>query len=218
MHAQLAVDIPLSQDMQARPQDECLYGDPSRGGSSLSARTARDGCLRLLFLDVDGVLNRQEFTGGEDAANFSQECMQCLGQVLEDTSASVVLSSTWRSSEDLRQAILAALEALVSGCVVGQTLQDPSYRNDLRPAEIAAFLSLPEVERAMRLPGSTWCAVDDMNLKKQAKALVGKRAHWLVQRMLPALERNFVRTDRCVGLDAGGAASIVMALIGPRVG
>merc|ERR1712107_551946 len=71
--------------------------------------------LRLLFLDVDGVLN----TAGEvNSGTINYELLVRSTKVVEATNASVVLSSSWRSFACLRALIIAALPF---GVVVGQT-------------------------------------------------------------------------------------------------
>merc|ERR1711974_69356 len=96
------------------------------------------------------------------------------------------------------------------GCVVGQTPQDPSFRNDMRPAEIARFLEEPTVAEVMRRSSGCWCAVDDMNLLKQAEAL--QQNIPAVRRLLPVLRHSFVRTIKEVGLDEEGTKSIQQVL------
>lgn len=56
-----------------------------------------DARMRVLFLDVDGVLNhRGVFVPGNGASPLCEKCVERLARLVERTSASVVLSSTWR--------------------------------------------------------------------------------------------------------------------------
>mmetsp|Transcript_48476 Transcript_48476/g.112343 ORF Transcript_48476/g.112343 Transcript_48476/m.112343 type:complete len:230 (+) Transcript_48476:52-741(+) len=194
------------------PDDKplCLYQDCISGESLLPKAVAAGSGVRLLFLDVDGVLNQRAFTStaDDDSGMLSAECMAYLGAVLE-ADGFVVLSSTWRSDRELRNVVVSQLERLKPGCVVGQTPQDPSFRNDMRPQEIAAFLSFSEVAASV----VTWCAVDDMDLLRQAAALA-KRCKALRQ-ILPEFQQRFVKTDKHVGLDASGATAILRVLGSP---
>lgn len=51
---------------------------------------------RVLFLDVDGVLNSHK-TGGRYA--LKKNCLRRLQRIVEETSCEIVLSSTWRRDE-----------------------------------------------------------------------------------------------------------------------
>eukprot|EP00411_Alexandrium_monilatum_P052029 CAMPEP_0175421028 /NCGR_PEP_ID=MMETSP0095-20121207/47040_1 /TAXON_ID=311494 /ORGANISM="Alexandrium monilatum, Strain CCMP3105" /LENGTH=204 /DNA_ID=CAMNT_0016720251 /DNA_START=31 /DNA_END=645 /DNA_ORIENTATION=- len=191
-----------------------LYRDPITGHRLLSTAAA-GGALQLIFLDVDGVLNRKDFTqsGDFESDALLPECLAELHACLQALPGNrIVLSSTWRSDRELRDAVVAALERLRPGCVVGQTQQHRTFRNDVRSWEVAAFLAMPEVAAAMRRPGSAWCAVDDMDLLRQAQALVLKPEFREVKRILPALQQCFVKTAKADGLDASGGTAIMRAL------
>lgn len=208
-----ATEMPVMSDSEGEPL--LLYRDETTGATRLSVVAAP---LRLIFLDVDGVLNNESYTqscydseGSTIGDLLVPECLTCLQAALDQTQAHVVLSSTWRSSSDLRQVIGQILEQMRPGCVVGQTPQDPSYRNDLRPAEIASFLADPCVAHAMGSKDGCWCAVDDMNLVRQAEAL-SKDGCKFSKRLLPSLRSCFVRTAKEVGLDELGSQHICSVL------
>lgn len=65
--------------------------------------------MPLIFLDIDGVLNcrstRQQFN---DVVGIDPAKVAILKRILQETAASVVLSSTWRFDQDWRSALLAA--------------------------------------------------------------------------------------------------------------
>merc|ERR1712098_933923 len=108
------------------------------------------------------------------------------------------------SDPELRSMIVSALPPFR---VVGQTPQDPSFRNDMRPAEIAEFLVRLEVFQ--KSPAS-WAVIDDMNLVRQAEALSKTRKDF--RRLMPQLKQRFVRTDKHTGLDDAAAAQLVQLL------
>merc|ERR1719158_444259 len=120
--------------------------------------------LRLIFLDVDGVLNT---AGSANSGAINPELLSRLREVIVATGASVVLSSTWRNWPHLRALIMAALP---KDCVIGQTpLEDPKvWRNDVRPREIQTFLS--SIQEHVGAKVSSWVAVDDIDLLEQAHA------------------------------------------------
>ncbi len=86
---------------------------------------------KYLFVDIDGVLNNEEdivflheTTEKEDRSEeytrrgfgistpFSDRNVNNLKHILEETGADVVLSSTWRRSEDGREAFQSLLESI----------------------------------------------------------------------------------------------------------
>lgn len=206
-------EIPVMVDSTGEPLLLYVDGDGA-AGCRLSAAAAAQATVRLLFLDVDGVLNNKAYTppvGKSSCEVLLPECLAELRRALESTCAYVVLSSTWRSDSEQCALIVETLEQMRPGCVVGQTPQDPSYRNDMRPAEIANFLEQPVVADVIQRTGAVWCAVDDMDLVRQAEGL--KKNHAVVKRLLPALQRGFVKTDKEVGLDEAGVVRIQQALM-----
>lgn len=61
--------------------------------------------MRVLFLDIDGVLNSEKYArslakGG--MLGIDPEAVRILDEILEATGAKIVLSSTWRLYPDLR--------------------------------------------------------------------------------------------------------------------
>lgn len=204
--------LPVMNDANGSPL--LLYRDGGEPGTERLSKALLGGPLRIMFLDVDGVLNKRDFTSSveDDAELLSPSCLAHLRSTLEATGVRIVLSSTWRSEEQLRTTIVSTLESMRPGCVVGQTPQDISYRNDMRPDEIAGFLALPTVAEALAIPTSSWCAVDDMDLIRQAEALSRKKQHHRVYDLLPSFRTRFIKTDKSVGLDGPGGARILHVL------
>lgn len=52
--------------------------------------------LKVLFLDVDGVLNGHEWLDDAQSTEIRRDCVLRLNRVLRETGAKVVLSSAWR--------------------------------------------------------------------------------------------------------------------------
>lgn len=50
--------------------------------------------IKVLFLDIDGVLNRNGYSVGK----ILPECVEHLNRIVEDTGCKIVLSSSWRQS------------------------------------------------------------------------------------------------------------------------
>eukprot|EP00928_Gymnodinium_smaydae_P013061 TRINITY_DN14760_c0_g2_i1.p1 TRINITY_DN14760_c0_g2~~TRINITY_DN14760_c0_g2_i1.p1 ORF type:complete len:548 (+),score=76.72 TRINITY_DN14760_c0_g2_i1:83-1726(+) len=147
--------------------------------------------LRLIFLDVDGVLN----TSSKNSGDLCPVLLSNLRGVMATTGAFVILSSTWRNWSELRVLIMAALP---TGSVIGQTpLEDASsWVNCVRPREIRDFLVRAEVELG---PVISWAAVDDMNLVGQANDLAKHDSS--MKSFIPLIESHFVHTCEHTGLD-----------------
>jgi hypothetical protein len=107
--------------------------------------------MPILFLDCDGVLVTQDSIlaahkhvpfSGHDEMHIEQivpECMERLNTILRETSAQVVVSSTWRklySVEELQQLFE---KCGFQGEVIGRT---PSSADGRRGPEIALWLRL----------------------------------------------------------------------------
>jgi hypothetical protein len=181
---------------------------------------------RLLFLDVDGVLNSQATrVGGRDSGegwDAPQPAMLAsLAWVVERTAAEIVVSSTWRLEERKHSQLKAALAA--TGLQTGGVTDDLSrtMRHD-RPDEICEWLlaatgSAAELWAAGRpargqrqtqaeaepVVPNAWIAVDDMDMTLMNPA------------RMPAT--NFVRTDDRVGLVPAKAVEAVGKLLAGAV-
>lgn len=51
---------------------------------------------KIIFLDIDGVLNGHEFNAEAQSGNIRNECVQHLNRIIRLTGAKIVLSSAWR--------------------------------------------------------------------------------------------------------------------------
>jgi hypothetical protein len=134
--------------------------------------------LRLLFLDVDGVLNRLF------GKKLLPDKLQLIGRVCEQASAQIVLSTNWREKPALREELLQTLAAVEGITVVGQT---PSSMPS-RASQIREFLSIPLVAARLR----SWVVIDDQDLLTEA-AEHDRTA-------VDILRGRFVRTKSQIGL------------------
>jgi hypothetical protein len=51
---------------------------------------------KILFLDMDGVLNAHEWLGEAGSCDVRHDCVLRLNRILHETGAAIVLSSAWR--------------------------------------------------------------------------------------------------------------------------
>jgi len=154
-----------------------------RGAASPRAR-------KVLFLDVDGVLNTETMRQ-RDAIHAT--LLKRLGHVLNYSGAAVVLSSTWRLHPAYRSKLLEALASVGVHGVVDDTPQLPLKLGPWPPAEhqraseIAQWLSgAPALD--------TWAAVDDLDLTQSAYAHL--------------FHGHFVRTSKECGLSEACSAAL----------
>jgi len=138
----------------AAPRPQNADGDQLEGHVSLHRCSIREDLGRLVFCDVDGVLNRQ-------CGSPEPQCLAELQRLLVETGAKLILSSDWRRKDHLIRELRQALEkAGVDGSVIiGRT---PALKDANRPQEITAWL-----EEHSSIAKGSWIAVDDMPLEEQ---------------------------------------------------
>jgi hypothetical protein len=126
----------------------------------------------LIFLDVDGVLNAtaeldsdEVITSDTPMMILNRTCLQRLVRLVRDNCARVVLSSTWRTSTQLKSDLWKSLvaEGLPKDAFIGQT---PVIDFSLRHYEIKEWLNKHMDARSnlateVAVP---WVVLDDMKL------------------------------------------------------
>lgn len=102
--------------------------------------------MKILFLDVDGVLNTYS-SGG--LYTLKKSCLKRLQRIVEETGCKIVLSSTWRKDEYALRRLKRVLKyrnISIMSCT-------PVLHNSIRGLEIAMWLNSNNV--------STYAIVDD---------------------------------------------------------
>lgn len=169
--------------------------------------------IKLLMLDVDGVLNDHDYTDAVGSGTIHRDKMEILNQVLRMTGARVVLTSAWRYFVHRGEMTFTGLDwllrshGLLCGRLVGITRPDkiirpprvergglPVVRPDERGEQITAFL---EEYCSRHLLPAYYCAVDDLDPG------------------IAAAGHALVRTDSKVGLTAAVGSELVNVL-GPE--
>lgn len=69
--------------------------------------------MRIIFLDVDGELTYSNYKN-EDTANIDIKKVKLLKEICDKTDAKVVISSSWRGSEDYTPKIYHVLREILS--------------------------------------------------------------------------------------------------------
>mmetsp|Transcript_126731 Transcript_126731/g.370353 ORF Transcript_126731/g.370353 Transcript_126731/m.370353 type:complete len:264 (+) Transcript_126731:33-824(+) len=119
----------------------------------------------LVFLDIDGVMLPFGYGAPKVArpALFPDCCLHALSEILSASGALIVLSSTWRASEQAMEELLAEFQrfAALHGGPLQQVLElplvtDPGYHG-VRQHEIWRWLQEKEAGGARH----AWVALDD---------------------------------------------------------
>lgn len=120
--------------------------------------TKEDGRMKIIFLDIDGVVCIPRIHGGalqrfnlngRMAQEFNIDCVQRLNKIIESTGALVVISSMWRidfwSDEEFELLKNFFKEQGVIGTLIGHT---PYNDERIRGREIQEWLNgHPDVEK-----------------------------------------------------------------------
>ncbi len=151
--------------------------------------------MKILFLDIDGVLNRGAFSTEAESTSLDPDLVRRLNALLAATNAKVVVSSSWRYMVLTGAMTLSGFEYLLRthglrrGVVLDTTISDEAVPG--RAAQIRAWLAEhPNV--------TAWAAVDDGDLAPEFGADAAR----------------FVRTDGAVGLSDADATGL-RALLSP---
>jgi hypothetical protein len=99
--------------------------------------------IKIIFLDVDGVLNSSNFFRESrkktyDTSNLDKKAVEVLNTIIELTGAKVVISSTWRV-HDFFGLLCELGENDFKGEVIGQT---PILNQSIRGNEIKEWIQL----------------------------------------------------------------------------
>lgn len=127
--------------------------------------------MKVIFLDIDGVLNSDEYFDKIEGQNIhgiekdiDVETIKLLKKAIEETGAKVVLSSSWRyrkRAQDLKQ--------LMFECGVTVHSSTP-YLENVRGEEIKQWLKEhPDTEDFVLLDDEVWDSYDEELLKKLVK-------------------------------------------------
>lgn len=155
---------------------------------------------RILFLDVDGVLNGDDWLQSlswedyaQDVKHFDPECVRLYNQIIRRTSARVVLSTGWRLKYSQEALVSILRRAGVEGDIVGRTPVRVT-----REEEVGAWVSSA---RDLLVAGFTMVVLEDFHVMGRfedrtvrTQGLVGLRPAD-VERAVQLLEGSYERSD-----------------------
>jgi hypothetical protein len=149
---------------------------------------------KVLFLDIDGVLNSSVWINGLmpdfDGVMISPDLVSNLNKVIAATGCDIVISSDWRRGIHFMDLQDILHKTGINGNIIGTTPISGGITNNLeddRVDEINTWLK--------RDPADSWVAVDDMDLT--------------IGGIDPD---NFVRTNFVLGLTSDDAGKIIRKL------
>lgn len=128
--------------------------------------------MRVIFLDIDGVLNSQEFFQNRQPTQglneIDEEKVKLLQQIVQATNAKIVLTSTWRIYDKADKVyqhlvdVLAKYDLSIFDCT--------PWINEDRPHEIAVWLSMWNALRDVHEHIFGFVSLDDdFTVKQYAK-------------------------------------------------
>lgn len=153
--------------------------------------------IKILFLDIDGVLKPQysNFNRDEFGSSFNQKSVNFLKEIINITGCKIVLSSSWRSIGLHKIQLMWEIRDL-PGEVVGITpiqasddiikLYQYKYNEADRGYEIQEYIDEHQITK--------YCIVDDCD------------------DILPLQEKYFVKTDPNIGLTRETTNKIIKIL------
>ncbi len=137
--------------------------------------------MKILFLDIDGVLNIHECHPEVGCGVIHRDKMHRLNTILRQTDCKVVLSSAWRYLVHRKEMTVLGLERLfcshgmIKGRLIGVTRPDHSKVNDNYNGDPATWVA--PLERGLQIHEyidelwlqtktalESFCVVDDLDL------------------------------------------------------
>lgn len=125
--------------------------------------------MRVIFLDIDGVLNSKEFFKNRQPTQglneIDEEKVKLLQQIVQATNAKIVLTSTWRIYDKADKVyqhlvdVLAKYDLSIFDCT--------PWINENRPHEIAVWLSMWNALRDVHKHIFGFVSLDDDFTAKQ---------------------------------------------------
>jgi len=149
--------------------------------------------MKIIFLDVDGVLNNDDTTSTHGVfVGWDKRCVDRLNHIIRKTDAAVVISSSWRMHRSMNEIIhLFNVEMGIRGTILGST---PIQNVEERGAEIGAWMKFFKKKTGRDI--DRFVIIDDVDP-------LMFRDHW-------------IETDTCIGLTNKDVEQAVRCLNGDR--
>lgn len=186
--------------------------------------------MRLIFLDIDGVLNGHHYKRDAQSCNILSPCVRQLNRIIRATEAKIVLSSAWRYMIHGKAMTLAGFGYMLRthGMIgAGKTIIDTTIRDEICPLCLHNHRSYGKIAR---------CQVTGTPICRKCRSFMtrGRQiSHWLSRarssgeydvRSYVVLDDEdygiseelhpFVQTNAACGLTAGKATRAIQLLMG----
>jgi hypothetical protein len=154
--------------------------------------------MKVLFLDIDGVLNAHEFNEKAQSTTMRRDCVDQLNRVIEETDCYLVISSAWRYNITRGEMTVKGFGHLLQSHgvmpnrVIGHTRED-KYIEEARATQILEWLDAPYWSR--------FAVVDDLPIHNSS---AGKK-----------IQNYFGQTDGAIGLTPKNADELIRILNEP---
>mmetsp|Transcript_4454 Transcript_4454/g.10795 ORF Transcript_4454/g.10795 Transcript_4454/m.10795 type:complete len:169 (-) Transcript_4454:562-1068(-) len=119
--------------------------------------------LKVIFLDIDGVLLPFPNDGNSESGLFPASTLEPLKFLLQETDAKLVLSSTWRVRKDFIQDIVDAIRGFGIEFEGFHDITDPNMHSE-RQWEIQDWISKQRARKEHKGGRMVWLALDDEEL------------------------------------------------------
>lgn len=142
---------------------------------------------KIIFLDIDGVLNSESYYKSKVTKNFDPECVKRLNRIIKETNAGIVISSSWKLLPS--SVYMTFKDEGIEGNIIGMTpnfLFDDWREDKTRGAEIEQWL--------LENPCNNYIILDDGELFKEYQ-----KKHW-------------IQTDYRIGLSDEDAENAIALL------
>lgn len=165
--------------------------------------------MKILFLDIDGVLNGHEWDDEAQSCNIRRECVAHLNRVVRETGCRIVLSSAWRyivhgGAMTLRGfGYMLRTHGMLAGCGAANLIVGLTRKDD----ESVDPLDLKEDERARQIKDWLATAVGMIGVEPAAFAAVDDEEQGFALHGIPA-----VITDGKRGMTAADADRLIELL------
>jgi hypothetical protein len=123
--------------------------------------------LKILALDIDGVLNDHAFRDVAKSATLKRECVEQLNRIIHETGCHILLTSAWRYIILLGDMTTKGFEYMLRThgvtekvCIIGHTAEDGPDLGADRGAQVRSWLEGFEVTSSVAII----VVVDDMDL------------------------------------------------------
>ncbi len=117
--------------------------------------------MKVIFLDIDGVLNPHTFNRESQSHTLEPHLVKLLNRILDETDAKIVISSSWRYMILNDSMTLNGFDYLLrthgvkAGRIIGYTEEDDQFLGSKRSLQIQAWLDANQTVK-------DWVVIDDV--------------------------------------------------------